>query len=64
MDMETEIQLEALLSMLTPEQFEALASSLSAQGLADDLVEGDIGPETLQVIAEEVWQILEGAGEA
>jgi hypothetical protein len=62
--METEIQLETLLSMLTPEQFEALALSLSAQGLADDLVEGDIDPATLQAIAEEVWQILEGADEA
>jgi hypothetical protein len=62
--METEIQLETLLSMLTSEQFEALALSLSAQGLADDLVEGDIDPATLQAIAEEVWQILEGADEA
>lgn len=62
--MDTNLKLEELLSMLTPPQFEALASSLSAQGLAHDLVDGDVAPGTLQAIAEEVWQILEGVTEA
>lgn len=62
--MDAHVQLEELLSMLTPQQFEALASSLSAQGMADELLDGDGTPNTLQVIAEEVWQILEAMGEA
>ncbi len=62
--MDTQIQINELLSMLTPQQFEALASSLAARGLADDLIADKIDPGTLQTIAREVWHILEQPGEA
>ena len=56
-------QLETLLTMLTPEQFNDLVDSLSDKGLSDDIVaaEGEVDEATLQVVAEEVWEILEKA---
>ena len=54
-------KLENLLHMLTRSQFERLARSLAKKGLADDLVgaETQVDDDTLQVVAQEVWDILE-----
>ena len=56
-------QLEDLLTMLTPAQFDDLVASLSAQGLSDDILgaDGEIDESTLQIVAEKVWAILEDA---
>lgn len=54
-------QLEDLLTLLTPLQFDALVASLSEKGISDDIVatDGQVDEATLQVVAEEVWEILE-----
>lgn len=56
-------QLENLLVMLTPSQFDKLAISLAKKGLVDDIVGADtqLDDATLQVVAQEVWNILEDA---
>lgn len=54
-------QLEDLLTMLTPAQFDTLVTSLAERGLSGDIVAagGELDAATLQVVAEEVWEILE-----
>lgn len=49
--------------MLTPAQFDNLVDSLSDKGLSDDIVaaDGEVDEATLQIVAEEVWEILEKA---
>ena len=57
----TATQLENLLNMLSPAQFETLVASLSEKGLPGDIVgtDGGIDEATLQAIAEAVWACLE-----
>jgi hypothetical protein len=56
-------QLENLLNMLTPAQFDTLVATLSRQGLSDDVLgaDGEVDESTLQMVAEKVWAILEDA---
>ncbi len=59
----TTTQLENLLNMLSPAQFQTLVASLSEKGLSGNIVgaDGEVDEATLQVVAGEVWVILEGA---